>query len=110
MCLIHRRHRLRFSSFRGNTQPVCDRPIVRPPIALGSGKPRARLHHHDGCLAGPAERGDTPDVRQRLLLGRRQEGKIPDKSDVTIVGDYTPLPFGFGAHKKGVRPSDLTGE
>ncbi len=23
------------------------------------------------------------------------EGKIPDKSDVTIVGDYTPLPFRF---------------
>ncbi len=38
------------------------------------------------------------------------EGKIPEKSDVTIVGDYTPLRFGFGAHKKGVRPSDLTGE
>ena len=37
------------------------------------------------------------------------EGKIPDKSDVTIVGDYTPLPFGFGAHKKGVKPSDLAG-
>ena len=28
------------------------------------------------------------------------EGKIPDKSDVTIVGDYTPLPFGFGAHRR----------
>ena len=38
------------------------------------------------------------------------EDKIPEKSDVTIVGDYTPLPFGFGAHKKGVKPSDLTGE
>ena len=38
------------------------------------------------------------------------EGKIPDKSDVTIVGAYTPLPFGFGAHKKGVTPSDLAGE
>ena len=23
------------------------------------------------------------------------EDKIPEKSDVTIVGDYTPLPFGF---------------
>ena len=38
------------------------------------------------------------------------EGKTPDKSDVTIVGDYTPLPFGFGGHKKVFRPSDLTGE
>jgi type 1 glutamine amidotransferase len=38
------------------------------------------------------------------------EDKIPEKSDVTIVGDYAPLPFGFGGHKKGVRPSDLAGE
>ena len=38
------------------------------------------------------------------------EDKIPEKSDVTIVGEYKPLPFGFGAHKKGVRPADLAGE
>jgi len=38
------------------------------------------------------------------------EDKIPDKSDVTFVGDYTPQPFGFGAHKKGVKPSDPAGE
>jgi hypothetical protein len=38
------------------------------------------------------------------------EQRILERSDVTIVGDYTPLPFGFGAHKKVVRPSDLTGE
>ncbi len=38
------------------------------------------------------------------------EDGIPEKSDVTIVGNYAPLPFGFGAHKKGVRPSDLGGE
>ena len=38
------------------------------------------------------------------------EDKIPEKSDVTIVGEYKPLPFGFGAHKKGVRPADLSGE
>ena len=37
-------------------------------------------------------------------------GKIPEKSDVTIVGDYTPLCFGFGAHQKGVKPSDPAGE
>lgn len=38
------------------------------------------------------------------------EDKIPEKSDVTIVGEYKPLPFGFGAHKKGVRPADLAVE
>jgi hypothetical protein len=35
------------------------------------------------------------------------EDKLPAKSDVTLVGHYTPLPFGFGAHKRGVRPADL---
>jgi hypothetical protein len=38
------------------------------------------------------------------------EGKIPEKSDVAIVGEYKPLPFGFGGYKKGVRPSDLAGD
>jgi type 1 glutamine amidotransferase len=35
------------------------------------------------------------------------EGKIPAKPNVDIVGTYNPLPFGFGKHKPGVRPSDL---
>jgi len=35
------------------------------------------------------------------------EDVIPEKSDVDIVGEYNPLYFGFGAHKKGVKPSDL---
>ena len=38
------------------------------------------------------------------------ENQIPEKSDVRIVGQYKPLPFGFGAHKKGVRPADLAGD
>ena len=38
------------------------------------------------------------------------EQRTTEMSDVTIVGDYTPLPFGFGAHRKGVKPSDLAGE
>jgi hypothetical protein len=35
------------------------------------------------------------------------DDKIPDKSDVAIVGEYKPLPFGFGTFKKGVKPADL---
>jgi type 1 glutamine amidotransferase len=35
------------------------------------------------------------------------EDKIPAKSNVNLVGEYKPLPFGFGAFKKGVKPSDL---
>lgn len=35
------------------------------------------------------------------------EAQIPDKSDVSLVGDYKPTPFGFGKHAKGLRPADL---
>jgi type 1 glutamine amidotransferase len=38
------------------------------------------------------------------------EDKIPDKTDVDLVGKFEPTPFGFGKHKKGVRPSDLAGD
>jgi hypothetical protein len=34
------------------------------------------------------------------------EDKIPAKADVAIVGEYKPLPFGFGGYKKGLKPSD----
>jgi hypothetical protein len=36
--------------------------------------------------------------------------KIPDKANVEIVGEYKPLPFGFGGFEKGVKPSDLAGK
>jgi hypothetical protein len=32
--------------------------------------------------------------------------KVPDKADVTIVGDYNPSMFGFGTFKKGVKVAD----
>lgn len=35
------------------------------------------------------------------------EEQIPARSKVDIVGEYSPTPFGFGAHKKGVKPEDL---
>jgi len=34
------------------------------------------------------------------------EDKIPEKTDVALVGEYHPLPFGFGGAKKGVKPED----
>ncbi len=34
-------------------------------------------------------------------------GKIPPRSNVEIVGEYRPRPFGNGSFTKGVRPSDL---
>jgi len=34
------------------------------------------------------------------------EGAIPEASDVAPVGEYRPTPFGFNAHRRGVRPSE----
>lgn len=34
------------------------------------------------------------------------EDKIPPKTDVALVGDYRPTPFGFGAFTKGVKPAN----
>lgn len=34
------------------------------------------------------------------------EDKIPAKANVALVGEYKPLPFGFGKYRKGVKPSD----
>ena len=35
------------------------------------------------------------------------EDKIPEKSDVSLVGEYHPLPFGNDRFKKGARPEDF---
>ena len=34
------------------------------------------------------------------------EDKIPEKSDVEIVGEFKPLPFRGDGFKKGVKPED----
>lgn len=49
---------------------------------------------------------------RRLLVnacywGLGLEDRIPPKNDVNIVGAYTPLNFGFGKHRAGLKPSDL---
>jgi type 1 glutamine amidotransferase len=38
------------------------------------------------------------------------EDKIPEKTNVDLVGKFEPSPFKFGGHKKGVKPSDLAGD
>ena len=35
------------------------------------------------------------------------DDQIDGKSNVGIVGTFEPTPFGFGKHRKGVRPADL---
>ncbi len=89
---------------------MCDRPIVRPPIALGSGKTARVFTTTMGASQDLLSEGTRRMLVNACYWAVGMEGKIPDKSDVTIVGDCTPLPFSFGAHKKGVTPSDLAGE
>jgi hypothetical protein len=38
------------------------------------------------------------------------EDKVPEKSDVAIVGEYKPTPFGFNGFVKGKKPSDYAGD
>ena len=33
--------------------------------------------------------------------------EVPEKADVTLVGEFKPSNYGFGGFKKGVKPSDL---
>jgi hypothetical protein len=35
------------------------------------------------------------------------EDRIAAKSDVNLVGEFKPTPFGFGGYKRGVKPADL---
>ena len=55
---------------------------------------------------------DLKDENFRRLLvnacywGMGLEDKIPAKGDVTIIGEYNPVPIGFGKFKKGLKPAD----
>ena len=35
------------------------------------------------------------------------DGRIDPQSNIDLVGTYTPLPFKFGGHAPGLKPSDL---
>ena len=37
----------------------------------------------------------------------KMEGQIDPRSSVELVGPYTPLPFKFGGHAPGLKPTDL---
>ena len=41
------------------------------------------------------------------LWALKIEEKIPEKTNVDLVGEYKPTPFKFGGHAKGVKPADL---
>lgn len=35
------------------------------------------------------------------------EDKVPEKTNVALVGEFKPSPFKFGGHQKGVKPEEL---
>jgi len=60
---------------------------------------------------GAAQDLESEGVR-RLLVNATYwaaglETMLPEKADVAVVGEYKPLPFGFGRSKPGVKPSSL---
>ena len=64
------------------------------------------------CTTMGASQDLSSEGLRRLLVNAcywclGMEDRIPPQSEVSIVGEYHPTPFGFGQHKKGVQPSDL---
>jgi hypothetical protein len=59
-----------------------------------------------------ASQGFVQEGTRRLLINAclwalGMDEEIGPKLDVSLAGEYAPTPFGFGKHKKGVRPADL---
>ncbi|MBV6458746.1 MAG: hypothetical protein HONBIEJF_01884 [Fimbriimonadaceae bacterium] len=85
---------------KGKEQPVND-PAM-PVVWLRSPKTMV-------CTMGAAT--DLLDESLRRLIVNAVYWyvglKVPDRADVSLVGDYNPSKFGFDAFKKGVRPTDL---
>ncbi len=58
--------------------------------------------------------GDFKNEGVRRLLvnacywGLGMEDRIPDRSNVDLVGSYGPPPIGVGRNRKGVKPADLS--
>jgi len=41
---------------------------------------------------------------------KQMEDQIPARADVSLIGQYKPLPFKFGGFAKGIRAADLAGK
>jgi len=53
----------------------------------------------------------TNEALRRLLVNAVYsllDMKVPEKADVTIVGEFKPTAYGFDGHKKGMKPSDYS--
>ncbi|MBX9624416.1 MAG: ThuA domain-containing protein [Gemmataceae bacterium] len=54
-----------------------------------------------------AHEGTRRLVVNGCLYALGMADRIPDKTDVAVVGTFEPTPFKFGGHKKGVTPAEL---
>ncbi len=56
---------------------------------------------------------DLPSEGVRRLLSMQRSGafgleqEIKPDLDVALVGDFKPTEYGFGGHRKGLKPADL---
>ncbi|HEY7117930.1 MAG TPA: hypothetical protein VH475_15190 [Tepidisphaeraceae bacterium] len=51
----------------------------------------------------------TNEALRRLIVNAAYyllDMKVPEKADVTIVGEFHPSAFGFDGHRKGMKPAD----
>ncbi len=99
-----------------------DRPVEGPqnepmmPVAWTktfagkSGKPARVFNTTMGASQDLLSEGTRRMLVNACYWAAGLEDRISAKSDVALVGDYRPTPFGFGAHKKGVKPEDLSAE
>jgi hypothetical protein len=82
-------------------------PIAWTKTYTGSAGKAARVF----CSTIGAANDLTAEGTRRLLVNACYwaaglEDKIPEKSNVELVGDYEPSNFSFGGFKKGVMPQE----
>ncbi len=71
------------------------------------GKTGTRFHDHHGRCNRPGKRRHCAGCWSTRLTGPSGwRTRSRRQSDVTLVGEYHPLPFGFGTFKKGTKPED----
>lgn len=116
------------NSLTGDSQPLVNgivltgmNPTDPPSTEKTEKQPIAWIKTYTGESGKPARVFTTTMGASRDLLseGLRRllvnaaywctglEEQIPERAKVDIVGTYEPTNFGFGTHKKGLKPEDL---
>jgi hypothetical protein len=91
-------------------------PLTLPSPPREGGEGRVREKQGTSGRVFTTTMGASQDLEseglRRLLVNAcywavGMEDRIPAKTNVELVGEYKPRPFGFDRFQKGVRPSDL---